>query len=72
MAFACSVRMRGGDSIPVWDSSTPLRLLSHLESFEYFLRFLRRDCGFLRIFGFVGVAFCCDPTFIAYPYDLLT
>ena len=25
MAIACSVRMRGGESIPVWDSSTVLR-----------------------------------------------
>ena len=24
VAIACSVRMRGGDSIPVWDSTTPL------------------------------------------------
>ena len=24
MAIACSMSMRGGDSIPVWDSSTPL------------------------------------------------
>ena len=25
----------------------------------------------LRIFGFVGVAWCCDPTFVAYPHGLL-
>ena len=50
MTIACSVRMCGGDSIPVWDSSTPLWLLSHHEGFEYFLRFLSRDCGFFAHF----------------------
>ena len=26
----------------------------------------------LRIFGFVGVAWCCVPTFIAFPHGLLS
>ena len=26
----------------------------------------------LRIFGFVSVAWCCNPTFIAYPHGLLS
>ena len=34
-----------GESIPFWDSSTALWLLSRHESFEYFLRFFQRACG---------------------------
>ena len=34
-----------GEPIPFMDSSTSVWLLSHHESFEYFLRFFRRACG---------------------------
>ena len=62
MAITCLVRMRGGgiDSflgfeylIVITLASREFRVLTSLRC--------------LRIFGFVGVAWCCDPTFIAYP-----
>ena len=39
--------------------------------FRVLLPILPTSLRFLRIFGFVGVAWCCDPTFIAYPHSLL-
>ena len=40
------------------------------EGFEYFLVVPPASLQCLCIFGFVCVAWCCDPTFIAYPHDL--
>ena len=38
--------------------------------FESFHAVLLAGLRCLRIFGFVSVAWCCDPTFIAYPHGL--
>ena len=64
MAIACSVRMRGGESIPLWDSSTPLWLLSRHESFEYFFRFFQRTCGFCSFLASSGSHGIATPPFL--------
>ena len=40
--------------------------------FRVLLTILPTSLRCLCIFGFVGVAWCCDPTFIAYPHSLLS
>ena len=34
------------------------------------MRFFWRACGVCAFYGFVSVAWSCDPTFIAYPHGL--
>ena len=35
------------------------------------MRFFWRACGVCAFYGFVSVAWSCDPTFIAYPHSSL-
>ena len=72
VAVTDSVRFCGGgiDSFLGFEYGVVITLASHV--FEYFFRFFLRACGFLRIFGFVGVTWCGDPTFLAYPHVFLT
>ena len=72
MAVTYSVRISGGgiDSFLGFEYCIVITLASR--EFRVLLPILPTSLRFLRIFGFVGVAWCCDPTFIAYPHDLLT
>ena len=72
MAITCSVRMRGGgiDSFTGFEYLIMITLAS--QEFRVLLPILLTSLLCLRIFGFVRVAWCCDPTFIAYPHGLLS
>ena len=72
MAVTYSVRISGGgiDSFLGFEYGDVITLASRV--FRVLLPILPTSLRFLRIFGFVRVAWCCDPTFIAYPHDLLT
>ena len=65
MAVTYSVRISGGgiDSFLGFEYSNGITLASR--EFRVLLPILPTRLRFLRIFGFVGVAWCCDPTFIA-------
>ena len=62
MAATYSVRISGGgiDSFLGLEYGDVITLAS-----REFRVLLPTSLRFLRIFGFVGVAWCCDPTFIA-------
>ena len=72
MAITYSVRISGGriDSFLGFEYGVVITLASR--EFRVLLATLPTSLRFLRIFSFVGVAWCCDPTFIAYPHDFLT
>ena len=72
MAITCSVRMRGGgiDSFTGFEYFIVITLASL--GFRVLLLILLTSLRCLRIFGFVGVAWCCDPTLIACPHGLLS
>ena len=72
MAVTCSVRMRGGgiDSFLGLEYYVVITLASR--EFRVLLTILPTSLRSLRIFGFFRVAWCCDPTFIAYPHGLLS
>ena len=65
MAVAYSVRISGGgiDSFLGFEYGDVITLASQM--FQVLLPILPTSLRFLRIFGFVGVAWCCDFTFIA-------
>ena len=65
MAVTYSVRISGGgiDSFLGFEYGDVITLASR--EFRVLLPILPTSLRFLRIFGFVGVAGCCDPTFIA-------
>ena len=65
MAITCSVRMRGGgiDSFMGFEYLIVITLASR--EFRVLLPILLTSLRCLCIFGFVGVAWCCGPTFIA-------
>ena len=65
MAVTYSVRIsgRGIDSFLGFEYGDVITLASRV--FRVLLPFLPTSLRFLRIFGFVGVAWCCDPTFLA-------
>ena len=69
MAIAYSVRVSGGgtDSFHGFEYFGLITL-----AFRVLLAVLPASLRCLRIFGFVSVAWCCDPTFIAYPHGLLS
>ena len=68
MAIAYSVRVSGGgtDSFHGLEYFSLIALTSR--EFRVLLAVLPASLRFLRIFGFVSVAWCCDHTFIAYPH----
>ena len=72
MTIACSVLMRAGgiDSFMGFEYLIVITLASR--EFRVLLPILLTSLRCLRIFGFVGVAWCCDPTFIACPHSLLS
>ena len=72
IAVTDSVHFCGGgiDSFLGFEYGVVITLASHV--FEYFFLFFLRACGFLRIFGFVGVTGCGDPAFLACPHVFLT
>ena len=65
MAVTYSVRISGGgiDSVLGFEYGDVITLASR--EFQVLLPILPMSLRFSRIFGFVGVAWCCDPTFIA-------
>ena len=65
MAVTYSVRISGGgiDSFLGFEYIVVITLAS--QEFRVLLPILPTSLRFLCIFGFVGVAWCCDPTFIA-------
>ena len=72
MAIAYLVRVSGGgtDSFHGFEYFGLITLASR--EFRVLLTVLPANLRCLRIFGFVNVAWCCDPTFIAYPHGLLS
>ena len=68
MAVTYSVRISGGgiDSFLGFEYGVVITLASR--EFRVLLPILPMSLRFLRFFGFVGVACCCDPTFIAKPH----
>ena len=72
MAVAYSVLVSGGgtDSFHGFEYFSLITLASR--EFRVLLAVLPASLRCLRIFGFVIVAWCCDPTFIAYPHGLLS
>ena len=68
MAVTYSVRISGGgiDSFLGFEYGVVITLASR--EFRVLLPILPTSLRFLRIFGFAGVACCCDPTFIAKPH----
>ena len=72
MAIAYSVRVsgRGTDSFHGFEYFGLITLTSR--EFRVLLAVLPASLWCLRIFGFVSVAWCCNPTFIAYPHGLLS
>ena len=62
MAVTYSVRISGGgiDSFLGFEYGVVITLASHV--FRVLLPILPTSLRFLRIFGFVGVTWCCDPT----------
>ena len=65
MAVTYSVRISGGgiDSFLGLEYGNVITLASR--EFRVLLPILPTSLRFLPIFGFVGVAWCCVPTFIA-------
>ena len=65
MAVTYSVRISGGgiDSFLGFEYGDVITLASR--EFRVLLPILPTSLQFLRIFGFVGVAWCYNPTFIA-------
>ena len=65
MAVTYSVRISGGgiDSFLGFEYGDVITLASR--EFRVLIPILPTSLRFLCIFGFVGVAWCCDPTFIA-------
>ena len=65
MAVTYSVRISGGgiDSFLGLEYGGVITLASR--EFRVLLPILPTSLRFLRVFGFVGVAWCYDPTFIA-------
>ena len=65
MAVTYSVRISGGeiDSFLGFEYGVVITLASR--EFRVLFPILPTSLWFLRIFGFVGVAWCCYPTFIA-------
>ena len=65
MAVTYSVRISGEgiDSFRGFEYGYLITLASR--EFRVLLPNLLTSLRFLRIFGFIGVAGCCDPTFIA-------
>ena len=72
MAIAYSVHVRGGgtDSFHGFEYFGLITLA--LREFRVLLAVLPASLQCLRISGFVSVAWCCDPTIIAYPHGLLS
>ena len=65
MAVTYSVLISGGGiySFLGFEYGDVITLASR--EFRVLLPILPTSLRFLRIFGFLGVAWCCDPTFIA-------
>ena len=65
MAVTYSVRVSGGgiDSFLGFEYGDEITLASRV--FRVLLPILSTSLRFLRIFCFLGVAWCCDPTFLA-------
>ena len=65
MAVTYSVRISGGgiDSFLGFEYGVVITLASR--EFRVLFPILATSMRFLRIFGIVEVAWCCDPTFIA-------
>ena len=65
VAVTYSVRIsdEGIDSFLGFEYRDVITLASR--EFRVLLPILPTSLRFLRIFGFVGVAWCCDPTFLA-------
>ena len=72
VAITYSVRLSGGgtDSFHGFEYCGLITLASR--EFQVLIAFLPTSLRCLRIFGFVSVAWCCGPTFIAYPHGLLS
>ena len=67
----CTLAGGGGiDSFLEFDYGKVITLASSV--FRVLLPILPTSLRFLRIFGFVGVTGCGDPTFLAYPHVFLT
>ena len=72
MTVTYSVRVSGGgfDSFLGFEYGEVITLASRV--FRLLLPILPTSLRFLRIFGFIGVAWCSGLTFFAEPHDLLT
>ena len=72
VAITYSVRLSSGgtDSFHGFEYCGLITLASR--EFRVLLAVLPKSLRCLRIFGFVSVAGCCDPSFVAYPHDLLS
>ena len=72
VAITSLVRISGGgiDSFLGFEYCDVITLVSR--EFRVLLTILPMSLRCLRIFGFVRVAWCCDPTFLAYPHGLLS
>ena len=72
MAIDYSVLVSGGgtDSFHGFEYFGLITLASR--EFRVLFAVLPASLRCLRIFGFVSVAWSCDPTFIAYPHGLLS
>ena len=70
IAYSVSVSEGGTDSFLGFEYFGLITLASR--EFRVLLAVLPASLRCLRIFGFVCVAWCCDPTFIAYPHGLLS
>ena len=70
ITYSVSISAGGTDSFLGFEYFGLITLASR--EFRVLLAVLPASLRFLRIFGFVSVAWCCDPTFIAYPHGLLS
>ena len=72
MAITSAVRISGGgiDSFLGFEYCDVITLASR--EFRVLLAVLPTSLRCLRIFGFVWVAGCCDPTFLSYTDGLLS
>ena len=63
VTYSVHICVGGIDSFLGFDYGKVITLASRV--FRVLLPILPTSLWFLRIFGFVGVTWCCDPTFLA-------
>ena len=70
VTYSVHISVGGIDSLLGFDYGKVITQASSV--FRVLLPILPTSLRFLRIFGFVGVTWCGDPTFLAYPHVFLT